>query len=76
MILSRKLRCEEVIRTSKAIHIIIDNIKNLEPKSVLNSNYSEYLIKELQCSNIFDFRYEGCHNGEYIYHVKYLKDLK
>lgn len=74
MIISRKLKQEEVIRTSVAIHRVV-SIKYQPQIVVLDEKYTQFLIHELNCINIYDLKFEGEQNGEFIYYVKYLKDL-
>ena len=45
-------------------------------KEVLYDSAKKTLEEILGASNIYDFRYEGYNEHRYIYHIKYIKEIK
>ena len=74
IVFSRYSKHEEMIKVNEQIHQKVEypNIC----KDILYDIQKKKLEEILGASNIYDFKYEGYHEHKYIYHIKYIKEIK
>lgn len=74
MEISRYSKHEEMIKVNEQIHQVLEypNIC----KDILYDSAKKTLEEILGATNIYDFRYEGYCENKFIYHIKYIKEIK
>ena len=77
MILSRHSKHEEIIKLNVQIHYL-ETYPNISKDILYNSHKKnlEEILGDGNAANIYDFEYEGYYEHKYIYHIKYIKEIK